>query len=410
MKNWRKRPQESDALDPSISLDELAWRIGASEVRPVAPDPDSAGAEGVDDLFIGLDPAEAADIARALAKPAKAADFAGSPASVASAEEAARIQPPGPAASIPPLAPIATASAQPPVPVASQSSINPVMPDVEGDAHAAGGTGVPSPASPPIAAAIAGAAPAAHDRPTGTAASRGPAVAESARMDAVAAKIRKPDAKREGSASTVRVKSVRTRRAGIWRDTSAVLIGVVGIVLIAQLALASGGDTAQASSTPGSSPFATDVAVVPTVPPATITPPSIGPTLGPVIDPSLIPGIEATPSPSPSPTPSPTPTPRITPKPTVKPTPKPTPTPGPPIASITTPSANICVAPGSVSFVAAVSTGSTYAWDFDDGGSASTRTTAHVFAYRPVPYTVILTVSKTGFSPKQDTVVIDVSC
>ncbi len=409
MKNWRKRPQESDALDPTISLDELAWRIGASEVRPAAPDPATAGAEGVDDLFIGLDPAEAADIARALAKPAKATDPAASPASLASSEVAPRTQPPAPAASIPPAS-VAAVPMQPRPAVADQASINPVMPYPEVGAHVGRGAGTPLPAAPPIAAAIAGAAPPAHDRPTGTSTSRGPAVAESSRMDAVAATIRKPDAKRAGAAATVRVKSVRTRRAGIWRDTSAVLIGVVGIVLIAQLALASGGDTAQATSTPGSSPLATNVAVLPTAPPATITPPSLGPTLGPVIDPSLIPGIEATPTPSPSPTPSPTPTPRITPKPTVKPTPKPTPTPGPPIAIITLPAANVCIAPGSVSFTAAVSAGSTYAWDFDDGGSASTRTTAHIFAFRPVPYTVILTVSKTGFSPKQDTVVIDVSC
>ena len=403
MKNWRKRPQESDALDPTISLDELAWRIGASEVRPAAPDPAAPGAEGVEDLFIGLDPAEAADIARALAKPAPAA-----PAKVAEPARAPEPSTP-PATSVPTPPPASTPTAVPPVVAAAQAAINPVLPSPEVDTPAGSPAGTPVHAAPPIAAAVAGAAAAPHDHPVGQSARRGPIVAESARMDAVAAAIRKPKANRTDAASTERVRSGRTRRAGIWRDTSAVLIGVVGIVLIAQLALASG-DQEQSNTPPGSSPFPTEVAVVPTAPPATITPPSLGPTLGPVIDPSLIPGIEATPTPSPSPTPSPTPTP--TPRPTVKPTPKPTPTPtpAPPIATITLPATDVCIAPGSQSFAAAVSAGSTYAWDFDDGGSATTRTTSHVFAYRPVPYTVILTVSKSGISPKQDTVVIDVSC
>lgn len=391
MKNWRKRSQEPDALDPTISLDELAWRIGASEVRPVGPEAGAPeGVDGVDDVFIGLDPAEAADIARALAKPPRP------------------VEPEPEVVGTPPV-PMAPTPVSPPL-AAVQASINPVLPAPEIEPPAPVVVETPPVAAPPIAAAIAGAGAAPHDRPVGPSTGRAPAIAESARMDAVAATIRKPKASRTEAAGTERVRSGRTRRAGIWRDTSAVLIGVVGIVLIAQLALASGGTTAQATSTPGSSPLATEVAVVPTDPPATIPPPSLGPTLGPVIDPSLIPGIEATPSPSPSPTPAPTPTPRITPRPTIKPTPKPTPTPGPPVANITTPTTDICISPGLVSFVAATSAGSTYAWDFDDGGSATTRTTSHSFAYRPVAYTVILTVSKPGFTSVQDAVVIDVSC
>lgn len=119
-----------------------------------------------------------------------------------------------------------------------------------------------------------------------------------------------------------------TRRIVLWRDVSALLFGVVAIVLIAQLGLGGGTPTADATPTGEPAPAASDVAVG-----ATLTPePTTGSTIGPVIDPSLITGIEATPTPLPVITPVPatsSPTHRATLRPTPRPTPRPTATPRP---------------------------------------------------------------------------------
>ncbi len=141
----------------------------------------------------------------------------------------------------------------------------------------------------------------------------------------------------------------RTRRAALWRDTSAVLLLVVGLVLVSQLVSNNGGQIVTRTAQPGQVAGATDVAGGAT--------PGSGPStapIGPVIDPGLLPGLGATPTPipvgtvapgtprptgrlapTPRPAPSPGGSPAPTPAPTPVPTPTPTPTPTPPVPTDT---------------------------------------------------------------------------
>lgn len=160
-----------------------------------------------------------------------------------------------------------------------------------------------------------------------------------------------------GRAATSRVRarvrpvvSSATRRLVLWRDASAILFGILALILVVQLALS--GDGREPSSEVAGLTFrpSGDVALG-----ATTSPDRIElPTIGPVLDPGLIPGIEATRTPLPAqtqalavsrpvrrpvplPTPRPTlpgptfvPMPLLTPAPTPASTPGPTPTPEPP--------------------------------------------------------------------------------
>ena len=110
--------------------------------------------------------------------------------------------------------------------------------------------------------------------------------------------------------STRPVVGATTRRIVLWRDASALLFGIVAVVLIAQLAIGNRGDAAASTPPGGVSAGSSDLAVRATNPAGE----SASATLGPVIDPGLIPAIEATPTPAPGPTPRPTP--RLTPRPT----------------------------------------------------------------------------------------------
>jgi len=111
------------------------------------------------------------------------------------------------------------------------------------------------------------------------------------------------------------VVSSGTRRLVLWRDVSALLFGVVGIVLVAQFALQSGRFSEVASATDLLVPEATDFAAGAAPSPGS----SAQVTSGPVIAPGLIAGIEATPTPIPIVTSAP-----ATPRPTARPTSRPT--------------------------------------------------------------------------------------
>jgi PKD repeat protein len=200
-----------------------------------------------------------------------------------------------------------------------------------------------------------------------------------------------------------------TRRLVLWRDASALLFVVIIIAFVAQLALSGDGGQTAANPTGLATGRPSQAALGSTATPDLAT---AGPTVGPVVDPSLVTVIEATPTPipTPRPTPRPTPTPGATPRPTPRPTPgatlAPTPPPTPaPTAVPAAPNAAISAtpqcgpAPLAVDFNASGSTGATsWAWDFDDGATASGAVTSHVFSGTATVYNVILTVTGPGGS------------
>ena len=362
MKNWRVRSPNPEEPPESISVEDIAWRIGASTIRPERPD------EGTDDGFAGDADADVAAAAAAAALGPKGAFRWASAGSRLSADEAAEAE-------------RAAAEATDP---------NAVTPDDD----------LLSPAA--IAAAAAAA----------IALTRTPAIKPPPppRVDAPAPTPRPQD-------------TARRRRALLWRDASAVLFVVVAVVLIVQLALGNrDGDVAVVVS-PSPTLEPSDVAIVITPEPSPSPSPSPTPTLGPVVDESLLPSLEASPTPVPVITPAPTPvaTPRKTPTPTRTPTkppptkapppPPPTPSQAPPNAVISSPSGTISIcAVSSVGFQSAGSTGVTsYHWDFDDGGSSSLASPNHVFSGTQSTYTVILTVSGPGGTDGAF-VVINVTC
>ena len=320
MNPWRRRPNQPPKPDDSISLEDIEWRIGASDVRPHE--------EG-----------EADD---AKERPVWIGEEEGAAAAAAAASEAGQGQ--APTVPKPRKKPASRRAAQQahPVPVRTRRAA----------------------AAEPHAHPVVGAAP---------------------------------------------------RRLTLWRDVSALLFGAVAIVLIFQLTLGNGGETATGTSSPGPSAEQTDVAVIGTDTPA----PTSESTIGPVINPSLIPVIQATPTPVPIITlpPTPVPTPRITPRPTVRPvtTPKPTvkpsaaptpmvtpvPTPAPPVAQISASPATCGSSPILVNFDASTSTGATsWSWNFDDGTSGPGETISHTFTatVSQTQFSVILTVAGPGGS------------
>ncbi len=206
-----------------------------------------------------------------------------------------------------------------------------------------------------------------------------------------------------------------TRRLVLGRDASAILFGIVAIVLVAQFALSGEprGASDGSSERPG---LPSEVALG-----ATGLPGIDGlPTIGPVIDPDLIAGFEATPSPVPTPTLAPGATPRptlrparpVAPKPSVPgstPTPRPAATPAhsPATTASPTPTPFIWFPPPPVPPVAAfscvpivdsldiscsnTSTGaSSYAWDFGDGGTSTSVEPGYGYG-APGTFTVTLT-------------------
>ena len=104
-------------------------------------------------------------------------------------------------------------------------------------------------------------------------------------------------------------------RRRLWRDTSAVLL--VGITLVLVVSLLPGAS----SEGPGQTLSATGTPALDPSPTATPTP---APTPRPTPRPTPTPSPTPSPSPSPTPSPTPTPTPKPTPKPTRKPTARPT--------------------------------------------------------------------------------------
>jgi hypothetical protein len=206
-------------------------------------------------------------------------------------------------------------------------------------------------------------------------------------------------------------------RVILWRDASMVLMAVVAVMLAAQLVLPGfRGDGPGGSGGPGASTLVVlDVTGVPND--------SDLPSIGPVVDPSLISGIEATPTPPATPRPTPRPTlrpaatpipptvpppteapteaPTTSPTPTTGPTPSPTPaptdTPVPPTATpVPLPVAafNCTTSGGSMEIVCtdASADGESYAWDFGDGQTSSSRNPQHTYL-APDTYTVTLTVT-----------------
>lgn len=350
MKNWRVRSANPDEPLEEISAADIAWRIGATKVRPERPVEDPTGAPA--------GPGSEAEAAAAAADALKSATRTAGRSRRLSAQEAAEAE------------------------RAAAEEIDPTAAPPDDD--------LLSPAA--IAAAAAAAA----------ALSREP-------LPAAASQLRG-----SGAAAVARPRRTSARpRALLWRDASAVLFGVVGLFLIIQLAIGNNNNDGTVvvlpTRTATPEPSFTDVAIVITPEPSRST----APTIGPVIDPSLIPAIDATPSPSPAITPAPTPapTPRVTPKPTPRPTktptptPKPTPTPVPtpvPVnAVIASPGNGSCFTTGTnVGFSAAGTTGATtYNWNFDDGvsGPLGTQTTSHVYANNGT-YGIILTASGPGGS------------
>ena len=261
MKNWRVRSPNPEEPPESISVEDIAWRIGASPVRPERlHEAVGAGINGDVDADVAAAAAAAALVSGPGARPIPAA-------SRLSADEAAEAE-------------RAAAEAIDP---------NDITPDDD----------LLSPAA--IAAAAAAA----------IALTRTPAI-----KPPPPPRVAAPDPTPRPQDSS------RRRRALLWRDASAVLFAVVAVVLIVQLAVGNrNGDVAVVNSpTPTLEP--TDVAIVITPEPSPSPSPSPTPTLGPVVDPSLLPSLEASPTPVPviTPAPTPAPTPRITPKPTPKPT------------------------------------------------------------------------------------------
>lgn len=138
------------------------------------------------------------------------------------------------------------------------------------------------------------------------------------------------------------------RRLVLWRDASAVLLGVIVLILVAQVLLAGAGRQGAAAASDAPSDLESQAAMGATSGAVD----TARPTIGPVVDPSLITDIEATPTPVPAsvtatptttarPTARPTATPRpgttqrptATPAPTTVPTPVPTPTPPDPTST-----------------------------------------------------------------------------
>ena len=360
MKNWRVRSPNPEEPPESISVEDIAWRIGASTIRPERPD------EGTDDGFAGDADADVAAAAAAAALGPKGAFRWASAGSRLSADEAAEAE-------------RAAAEATDP---------NAVTPDDD----------LLSPAA--IAAAAAAA----------IALTRTPAIKPP------------PPPRVVAPAPTPRPQdTARRRRALLWRDASAVLFVVVAVVLIVQLALGNrDGDVAVVVS-PSPTLEPSDVAIVITPEPSPSPSPSPTPTLGPVVDESLLPSLEASPTPVPVITPAPTPvaTPRKTPTPTrtptkPPPTKAPTPTPVPVKAVIKSPVSGACYLVGAtVPFSAAGTTGATsYTWNFDDGGfgpSASSSTT-HLYTSAQTA-SIYLSVTGPGGSDLESiTIHIQPSC
>jgi PKD domain len=398
---WRRRPAPPPEPPPSVSLEALSWRIGASDVRPEEPSEDFA----VEVPPPGSPPAGAVGPQPA---PDPSAWLLTAP------DEPAPSATPGawwagdPSAPVPPgVQPSPILGGEPPTP--PQPAVGPetwllTAPDESGEGMPLPSSGPPS-VLPPVVL-----------RPTSAPLAR-------------PTELVPPRATRRrwGSGDPERDQEVRgVRRIVLWRDVSALLFVVVAVVLVAGLAWNNGLiGLGTASGGPGSSADASNDVAVGTASPLATTSPTAPPTLGPVVDPSLIPVLEsgapaastapATPKPTVKPTPRPTP--RPTPKPTTKPTATPvptaapTPTPAPPVAHIASPATNACYAPGaSVSFNATGTTGATtYSWDFDDGATATGKTVSHAFTGAKTSYNVILTATGAGGSDYAY-VVINVPC
>ena len=351
MKNWRVRSANPEEPPESIAVEDIAWRIGATTVRP-GRSADAAGAGADTD----------ADLAAAVAAAALGSAAASRPASSAarlSADEAAEaeraaseaIDPNGVTPNDDLLSPTAIAAAA---------------------AAAIALTRAPTINPPPPARVVA---PVPATRPHITS---------------------------------------RRRRALLWRDASAVLFAVVAVVLIVQLALGNrDGDVAVVgSATPSLEPSDVAIVITPEPSPSPSPTPTLGPVVDESLLPSL--EASPTPVPVITPAPTPAPTPRVTPRPTRTPTPTPAPTktPTPPNAVISQPvgTQSIC-ANQSLTFSAVGSTGATsYSWNFDDGSIISGVTVAHSFSGSKPSYGVVLTVSGPGGPNDFASVVINVPC
>ena len=208
-----------------------------------------------------------------------------------------------------------------------------------------------------------------------------------------------------------------TRRLVLGRDASAVLFGIVAVILIAQFALLGEPRGTAENLSGGESGLPSEGATV-----AADEPGIAGlPTIGPVIDPGLIAGIEATPTPVPTPVPTPTPVTRRPvplptlrptsgpPKPTTKPTGTPAPTPSPSPSPSPTPvpppppppptplpvAAFSCVPVAQSLQIDCTNTSvgaDSYAWDFGDGNGSPLSNPSHTYAAAG-PYTVVLTAT-----------------
>lgn len=215
------------------------------------------------------------------------------------------------------------------------------------------------------------------------------------------------------------VVSGATRRLVLWRDASAVLVGILAVVLVAQLAPSGNGGETAADASGAESGLPSDVALGA----AASSGDAELPTIGPVVDPGLISGIEATPTPVPTPArepvatarpawrPAPRPTPRPTPTslvlaatavPSSTPAPTPTPSPSPtpfiwfPPPPVPTPiSAFSCSVTGplDISCTDASQDAASYLWDFGDSLGTSTATNPSYTYAAAGTYTVTLTVT-----------------
>ena len=347
MNPWRRRPTEPEQPEEPISKEDLAWRIGATEVRPAHFDEEEAEAE-------------------AAAAATAAAAAAGGAAAPGSREE------------------VAAAPATDAAPTEPESLS-------DGDAAAAERAAAAAAAGGPGLLIGDSAWTALQPRP------------EPRPAHAVQRSLRRPGARRAPSGDG------GPRRVRLWRDVSALLFVVVAIALIAQLTLSRNGGIAAASVSPTPTLEQTLLAVAPTgtsaLTVAITIGPVINPSLIPVIEGTPSPGPiitlpPATPRPT-RPTPRSTQRPGPTPAPTSHPTPTPTPVPttAPPVAKFTA-SAACGPAPLQVTFNASSSTGkiSSYSWNFDDGLPASGVSVNHTFIFSASQpqYNVILIVVGPG--------------